>query len=183
MHLEAYSGRAPIAGGAPFQIVVGETTVGWDDEARGSIDIREDSAGVLPIIYPYPGIGRYTFGNCRVEFEIDELNSFLKELAYGDVNADGVFNSGDLVEMFVAGTYEDGVPDNANWRTCDTNNDLEFSTPDLVRMFQGGAYQPTAVAVPEPSPTVLWLAFSCVAAWKVRPNLFGKKRQYLGKGQ
>jgi hypothetical protein len=78
---------------------------------------------------------------------------------YGDANLDGQFNSGDLVEVFKANQYEDGVSANSTWATGDWNGDSEFDTGDLVAAFQDGGFEAgsrTAVAaVPEPSATVL----------------------------
>ncbi|MCA9211782.1 MAG: tandem-95 repeat protein, partial [Planctomycetales bacterium] len=39
----------------------------------------------------------------------------------GDVNGDGVFNSSDLVAVFQAGKYEDGIPNNATFEEGDWN--------------------------------------------------------------
>ncbi|MFC1757788.1 CotH kinase family protein [Planctomycetota bacterium] len=54
----------------------------------------------------------------------------------GDVNLDGVFNSGDLVKVFQAAEYEDDLVGNSTWATGDWNCDGEFSTRDLVFAFQ-----------------------------------------------
>ena len=69
----------------------------------------------------------------------------------GDSNKDGEFNSGDLVAVFTAGEYEDGVPENSSWATGDWNGDKDFDSSDLVLAFQAGTYvestEPLAASV------------------------------------
>jgi hypothetical protein len=85
----------------------------------------------------------------------------LKQTFFGDANLDGEFNSSDLVVVFDAGQYEDGIAGNSNWATGNWNGDAEFSTSDLVLAFQDGGYEqgPLAVAsaVPEPPSLCLFL--------------------------
>jgi hypothetical protein len=57
-----------------------------------------------------------------------------------------VFDSRDLVLIFQAGEYEDGVPGNSIWLTGDWNCDGEFSSSDLVLAFQSGGYVAAAQA-------------------------------------
>jgi hypothetical protein len=59
----------------------------------------------------------------------------------GDSNRDGVFDSTDLVQVFQAGQYEDGVLGNSTWSSGDWNGDGEFDSQDLVFAFQAGSYQ------------------------------------------
>ena len=65
---------------------------------------------------------------------------------YGDANLDLVFDSKDLIQMFVAGEYEDGIPGNSTWGEGDFNCDGEFDSGDLVEAFKDGAYSAAAVA-------------------------------------
>jgi hypothetical protein len=60
--------------------------------------------------------------------------------SYGDSNLDRLFNSSDLVKVFQAGKYEDGVAGNAGWAEGDWNGDGDFTTADLVLAFQSGGY-------------------------------------------
>lgn len=53
----------------------------------------------------------------------------------GDSNLDGVFDSSDLVAVFVVGQYEDQIAMNSTWATGDWTCDGEFSTSDLVAAF------------------------------------------------
>ncbi|MCA9199907.1 MAG: lamin tail domain-containing protein [Planctomycetales bacterium] len=64
----------------------------------------------------------------------------------GDVNLDGVFNSGDLVAIFTAGEFEDGVSGNSTYAEGDWNCDGDFGTGDLVLAFQAGSYVATATS-------------------------------------
>jgi hypothetical protein len=64
----------------------------------------------------------------------------------GDANLDGQFNSTDLVRVFQAGLYEDGIPRNSSWATGDWNCDGDFTSSDLVMAFQSGAYSQAAQA-------------------------------------
>ncbi|MCA9167643.1 MAG: lamin tail domain-containing protein, partial [Planctomycetales bacterium] len=58
----------------------------------------------------------------------------------GDANLDGVFNSADLVSVFVAGLYESSLPGTATWATGDWNCDGSFTSSDLVAVFSAGSY-------------------------------------------
>ncbi|MCA9197740.1 MAG: chitobiase/beta-hexosaminidase C-terminal domain-containing protein, partial [Planctomycetales bacterium] len=64
----------------------------------------------------------------------------------GDSNGDGVFDSGDLVAVFVAGEYEDGIAGNSTFEEGDWNGDGDFSSADLVLAFQEGTYVAEAQA-------------------------------------
>jgi hypothetical protein len=64
----------------------------------------------------------------------------------GDANRDGVFNSSDLIVVFQAGEYEDGIAGNSTWAEGDWNGDQEFDTADLILAFQQGKYVAAAIA-------------------------------------
>ena len=88
----------------------------------------------------------------------------LKRTYFGDANLDGEFNSGDFVDVFVQGQYEDDLPANSTWATGDWDGDAEFTTADFVVAFTLGGYEsgPRAAArfVPEPGSLLLssdWL--------------------------
>jgi chitodextrinase len=63
----------------------------------------------------------------------------------GDSNHDGIFNSADLVLVFQAGKYEDGIPDNATFEEGDWDGNGDFDTSDLVTAFKPGQYVQAAV--------------------------------------
>ena len=86
----------------------------------------------------------------------NSLNSII-----GDANLDGNFTSSDLVHVFQAGEFEDGLTGNSDWSDGDWNGDGEFDTSDLVLAFQEGKFEqsPGVAAVPEPSMS-LGLSFA-----------------------
>jgi hypothetical protein len=85
----------------------------------------------------------------------------LADTYFGDANLDGEFNTSDLVAVFEAGHYEDGIAGNSGWGTGDWNGDAEFSTSDLVLAFQDGGYEQgprgAVSSVPEPNALCLLL--------------------------
>ena len=63
----------------------------------------------------------------------------------GDSNGDGIFNSSDLVFVFQAGKYEDGIPNNATFADGDWNGDGDFDSSDLTFAFQKSNYIAAAI--------------------------------------
>ncbi|MCA9201173.1 MAG: VCBS repeat-containing protein, partial [Planctomycetales bacterium] len=61
------------------------------------------------------------------------------QLELADVNADGVFDSADLVQMFQSGQYEQDVL--TTWSQGDLNLDNRFDSADLVIAFQRSRYR------------------------------------------
>ena len=59
----------------------------------------------------------------------------------GDSSGDGVFDSVDLIIVFQAGKYEDGIPNNATFAEGDWNGDGDFDSSDLVAAFRSGSYE------------------------------------------
>ncbi|MCA9198780.1 MAG: pentapeptide repeat-containing protein [Planctomycetales bacterium] len=80
---------------------------------------------------------------------------------FGDANLDGQFNTSDLVSVFQAGEYEDGVANNSLWEEGDWNGDLEFDSSDFVIAFQGQGFEQgprnSVRSVPEPTLRFAWL--------------------------
>ncbi len=75
----------------------------------------------------------------------------------GDANGDGRFDSSDLILVFQAGEYEDGVADNSAFEEGDWNGDRDFDASDLLLAFQSGVYADRrlpAVAAPAPPTPV-----------------------------
>ncbi len=64
------------------------------------------------------------------------MNSYV-----GDANLDREFSSGDLVHVFQAGHYEDGIAMNSGWAEGDWDGDGDFTSADLVVAFRGGGYE------------------------------------------
>ncbi|MCA9217463.1 MAG: hypothetical protein KDB27_30555 [Planctomycetales bacterium] len=71
------------------------------------------------------------------------IKSILKT-SFGDANLDGKFNSTDLIRIFQAGEYEDGIPGNSTWVEGDWNCDGDFNTTDLIVAFVDAGYQTSA---------------------------------------
>ena len=66
----------------------------------------------------------------------------------------------DLVNVFVAGEYEEEAPSNATWATGHWNGDGEFTSNDIVVAFKDGGYERgprVAQAVPEPTAVATFL--------------------------
>ncbi|MEZ6120227.1 MAG: hypothetical protein R3C28_27150 [Pirellulaceae bacterium] len=89
----------------------------------------------------------------------NDLTFWIKDLKnswIGDANLDGEFNSGDFVQVFTAGKFEQQVE--ANWADGDWNGDGRFNSGDFVAAFTDGGFElgPRAGvhAVPEPASGV-----------------------------
>ncbi|MCA9200592.1 MAG: VCBS repeat-containing protein [Planctomycetales bacterium] len=68
----------------------------------------------------------------------------------GDVNLDGFFDSADLVLIFQANQYDDGIQGNSTWRTGDWNGDYDFDSADLVFAFQHGNFVANSISPVRP---------------------------------
>jgi polyhydroxybutyrate depolymerase len=83
----------------------------------------------------------------------------IRRTYFGDANLDGQFNSTDLIDVFGAGQYEDGVPDNSAWTTGDWDGTGDFDSADFVTAFQSAGYEVgprgARAAVPEPEGVLL----------------------------
>ncbi|MCA9168658.1 MAG: hypothetical protein KDB23_13375, partial [Planctomycetales bacterium] len=98
----------------------------------------------------------------------NDLRAWVHDIAltyFGDANLDGEFNSGDLIKVFQAGTYEDAITGNSTWETGDWNGDGDFTTGDLIVAFQDGGYElgPNSVAIPEPKSSLLPILIGMIA--------------------
>lgn len=86
-------------------------------------------------------------GNVDQQDQLILIETILDTSA-GDSNLDGIFNSGDLVQVFTASQYEDGVAGNSSWSTGDWNCDGDFTSGDLVFAFSGDNYVAAATGIP-----------------------------------
>ncbi|MCP4189028.1 MAG: hypothetical protein GY768_00205 [Planctomycetaceae bacterium] len=95
-----------------------------------------------------------SIGNLEFDFDgdgdvdLDDEAEYIEGIygtAFGDANLDGVFNSGDLVVVFQAGEYEDGIILNSTWSEGDWNCDSEFDSQDFVVAFAAGGYESESV--------------------------------------
>ncbi|MCA9167343.1 MAG: lamin tail domain-containing protein [Planctomycetales bacterium] len=78
--------------------------------------------------------------------DYDYLVSTLIGTRPGDADLNGVFNSADLVKLFVASEYEDDIEGNSTWSDGDWNCDGEFTTRDLVAAYLVGGYTVSSTA-------------------------------------
>lgn len=124
-------------------------------------DIRVDSADIDDIMSAVNlGIQdpRYNFTSDTL-IDAADVAAWVHHAAkttFGDANLDGTFESGDLVQVFQAGTYES--TQNAGWATGDWNGDRRFASDDLIVAMQDGGYQANSVTtatVPEPVAHIL----------------------------
>lgn len=140
-----------------------------------------DTNGVLDLFDMDDLLVRVAAGENPVEYDLNndtivdshDIQAWVKDIAMtwiGDVNLDGRFGSGDLIEVFKAGQFEDTVVRNSDWATGDWNGDLEFDTSDLVFAFQDGGYENgprnSVHPVPEPSSSMFLILglIGCVAS-------------------
>lgn len=138
---EVVGAAAPSGDGQPggdfvwqFVVVPGDLT---GDRLLKQDDIQALFAG-LPLQRR-----RFDLDNDRVsdDRDIRYLVTTLMGTSIGDANLDGVFDSGDLVQIFQQGQFEDLVDDNSTWADGDWDGDDDFTTGDLVFAFQEGGYQ------------------------------------------
>lgn len=131
-----------------------------DFDESGALDIADiddltgqSAGGTNPAAYDLNSDNLVNADDVKVWIE-DLANSWV-----GDTNLDGEFNSGDLVQVLGAGTYEQDVA--AVWSTGDFNGDGRTNSSDLVAALAGGGYEvgprPAAATVPEPSSWALTL--------------------------
>lgn len=144
-----------------------------DLNADGSVDV-DDIITLVAQPLPQPGSnGRdLTFDGVVDAADLEKLVIEELNTSFGDANLDGEFNSGDLVQVFAKGLYEDGIEDNSDWTSGDWNGDLDFDSSDLVKAFQGGSYEQgrrdVRTAVPEPANRLPLVTGLMIVALSVR---------------
>ncbi len=89
----------------------------------------------------------------------DDTITWYEKRLNGDSNDDNVFNSTDLVEVFRAGKYEDGIDHNATFDEGDWNLDGDFDSSDLVAVFEAGHYVAAARPLEAEIAAAVELAF------------------------
>ena len=90
----------------------------------------------------------------------------LKHTWFGDADLNGLFDSADYVQVFVAGRYRTGQI--AGWAEGDWDGDGLFDSGDFVIAFVDGGYEQgprgSLAAVPEPAtPALIWVGMSLLA--------------------
>ena len=77
-----------------------------------------------------------------LSFNVESLESRrLLACGVGDADCNGYFNTTDLVNVFQAGKYEDGIDGNAGWAEGDWDCDGDFTTNDLLAALTEGGYE------------------------------------------
>lgn len=139
-----------------------------DANADEVLDLRD----VNPLLERIQSLSRIDsrYDNPRYDLDNDlkvttaDLAIWVKDLKktwFGDANLDGLFDSNDLVSVFAAAEYEDGIRGNSSWETGDWNGDGEFDSGDFVVAFADGGYEMGVVARTQsvPEPHLRWFTF------------------------
>jgi hypothetical protein len=163
MHIDSRKGT-----GAPVDLFVLDTNLYGDFDSNRILDAADiDILTNQVMLNARVGNPNFDLNDDSVVNQTDR-HVWVHDLAmtwYGDANLDGVFDSGDFVDVFTAAEYEDGLALNSTWATGDWNGDREFDSGDFVIAFQDNAYEkprPATMNVPEPSACCL--AFVSIVA-------------------
>ncbi len=122
-----------------------------DFNEDGKLDVADVDLFCAAMQSPQPE-GRFDLNGDGLVNEADRdmlIVDYLKT-TYGDAGLDGVFDSGDLVEVFARGKYENAQAVAASWSDGDWNCDGAFDTSDLVLAFQSGGYSAAAQVAASP---------------------------------
>lgn len=104
--------------------------------ARLMIDARSIDSGAYEVRLsdtPFPDTD-------FAQVPADIVTGTLTIAAPGDSNLDGVFDSGDIIEVLKRGEYEDNVPLNSDWFDGDWDGNGDFESGDFVYAIQAGHY-------------------------------------------
>lgn len=148
-----------MAGDFSAWVVGGPGTPG-DYNNDGAVDLA-DYNEIATALRGANAVAKYDANKDGSVTDADRLAwvSELKHTWVGDANFDGEFNSGDFVQVFQRGEYEDTVDNNSTWDDGDWNNDQDFDSGDFVAAFQGGGFEVgprgAVSAVPEPNSLIL----------------------------
>jgi hypothetical protein len=105
---------------------IARLTINTQDVLNGTFEIRFQDT-------PFPDSD---FASVPAEAEVGSVTIAQP----GDSNLDGVFNSKDLIQILIAGEYEDDVPDNSDWIEGDWDNSGDFDSADFVYALANGKY-------------------------------------------
>lgn len=143
--------------------LISQSTPG-DYNGDGFVNVIDIDLQSLAMDVPTPDLGVFD-ENADAMVDLADRNILVQNYAntfFGDSNFDGEFDTKDLVAVFQAGQYEDGVDGNSTWVTGDWNGDGDFGTNDLVLAFQDGGYEQgpreSVATVPEPTGTILGIS-------------------------
>jgi hypothetical protein len=136
-------------------------TLPGDFDANGVVDAVDINLLFEQLRSPTPDTRFDLTGDGAVDDQDrDTLILEILDTTYGDANLDGIFDSNDLIRIFVAGKYEDGVPLNALWEEGDWDGDGECGTADLVLAFQTGGYESPALGAAKPAVSAVDLSIA-----------------------
>ncbi len=169
---DAPNGGETAASNLVFEVVLTPRTAG-DFDGSGTLDVADLDELTSGIRASSPD-ARYDLNLDRV-IDAEDRRVWIVELRhtyFGDADLDDEFNSGDLVQVFQAGEYEDPIAANSTWSTGDWDGDADFTSSDLVLAFQEGGYENgprghQALAVPEPHAS-LFLILGALAGCQRR---------------
>lgn len=134
------------AAGTPGRV---NTTIPGDLNGDNRADEADINALFVQMRSATPDLAFDLTGDGKVDaLDRDELVLNLIGTTYGDADVNGIFNSGDLVRVFIAGGYEDNVAGNSAWESGDWDGDGEFTSADIVLSMQAGGFVPAAVPAP-----------------------------------
>jgi hypothetical protein len=173
----SWTQKLPTSGG--FQALQG--ALGFEDPdstfAAGTMKTVAQLAlpdGTDPTDVVVAGLrGDQPFGPASFTFGSDPTRYSLIQAIPGDLNLDGRFGYGDLIEAILAGTYNTGLP--ADWTSGDVDYDGLFTYRDMIKMIVqgGGQFNQGDYAVNEvlpalappgaPMPEPLSMATFCLA--------------------
>ncbi len=83
-------------------------------------------------------------GDLGVDYNFGERR-LVQASVPGDANRDGIFDSADLLLVFQAGEYEDGIAGNSSFEEGDWDGDGDFTSADLILALRSGGYSPSAL--------------------------------------
>ena len=151
-------GRITLRASDEFQPALGDTIdVLTAESVTGSFS-QVDNVGIPGTLLGYAPI----YDTNKVSFRASLI---------ADVNLDNEFNSTDLILIFQAGEYEDGIEGNSTWFEGDWTGDGDFGTADLIAAFQTGVFEtgPVDIANQAPEPNgVLLLILLPLSCWMRR---------------
>ena len=106
-----------------WDIVIGRSpNVSWLENTNGMGQFTDSE-------FLFSTTGRFSGADFDQDGDIDLLNhdKIFWQRPIGDANDDGVFNSRDLVKVFIAGEYEDHLNFNSSYDEGDWNGDKDFT--------------------------------------------------------
>lgn len=123
-----------------------------DINSDGTVNVADIDALAAVIRTLEADVGRYRkdhdlSGDGIVDHaDFEYLVLHVMEVPFGDANLDGVFNSEDIVQVFVLGEYDDDIAGNSTWSSGDWDGDGDFTSDDIVVAFIHGQYDPISAS-------------------------------------